>query len=737
MADIPDNVDDIKKAIQSLSGATGELTAAVQGLLDKFPRIAQEAKGAFDLVESGAESAKREFDTLTSTGLKDFEKIKDIALDSKKYIETLFEGIKLKSSLDIDYSALKVGAEKTFGDIAKTAQGSIQTIVDFVDDNKIDLSKMFVAGFAANFAEKIFDKTGITEMESQVTDAAKTMLPSIIEFRGALDGVAGSGENIGSTLGGSLQSIADAAKDTSLPVKELQEAFNELSRAGVTYAELGKGSTLSVSAQNDAGAVSGLAAAMRIAKGTGLELSTVGKVINDNLRGLGRTADDVGNIFAALKLAQEGSKLSMDAVASTVTGEAENLRFYGTSVESLSGNFKGLVKALGEGRQMLAADLFRSTISSIGDMNIGLKAFLGMQSQIGKGRGAIGSALEVEQALADGKQDEIIKAVREQLEHFGGGQILTRKEALDTNQEQQYLMQRQLLGTLMPNIQGAGQQEAFLEALKTGNLEDTSRFMSPERLEKAQADISETGRERTKLEVGVSGGAINQLRAQEEEALGSLVSSYDKSARKLESSTDAIVGAINQYVKSLNLPGINKMQDVGRDEIISRADAGALPGLANRDALTSPAIQAQMGTLGRLDLTQPRIGAELGIDNRNDLNSAQNSANLQIPNRGQIPNLAVPRLNFTPLQYPTDNAIKVLGTPAADSTSPLGNSATATPGTGAQGPVSINKPAKSSEPHVVDAIIKLTLDGSSLKASISKLTGDQIKLSIANAVDYG
>lgn len=212
-----------------------------------------------------------------------------------------------------------------------------------------------------------------------------------------------------------------------------------------------------------------LSAVQRIAAATGLEVSEVGKTMFQSMRTLGVEGEDAIQMFGTLKGALEGTALDFRIGADAIMQGADRLKFFGNNVESAGAIYQNFIRTLGEGREALAAPLFQEVIGGLAQMNEGMRAFIGLTGQTGGfgAGGAIGGMLRVEQALETGNLEGIMGDLQQQIERLSGAPIMTREQAIDRGQEQQFLTQRRIMQQAL-GIGDVGQASRIMEMMAGG-----------------------------------------------------------------------------------------------------------------------------------------------------------------------------------------------------------------------------------------------------------------------------
>lgn len=353
-------------------------------------------------------------------------------------------------ALNFDTEALGADLEGVFGRIGQFASDPA---------NAIDLTAVLGAEVAGHAIQTFLSP--MDRLERRVMGFQSGTVDLFAGFSDSASSAARTVEDMDQRVTTFYTSVTNAGIATRLGADEARSALEALGRAGVDIRQF---LDLRIETGNSVGEVNGLAAAMKLARGAGLDFGEVGGIITQGMRTFGLEGENAIRLFGTLKAAQDGTNLSFRDVASTVMEGASTLRFFGTNVDSVAAVYQSFVRTLGEGREALAGTLFQNVVSGLAQMNTGFRAFLGMTGEVGGGGagGAVGGALRVEQALAEGNIEGIIGDLQHTMERFTGTQLLTREKAIGTGQEQQFFMQREILR----------------QALGIGDLEQATNIMN-------------------------------------------------------------------------------------------------------------------------------------------------------------------------------------------------------------------------------------------------------------------
>jgi len=336
-------------------------------------------------------------------------------------------------------------------------KGDLQTLVDantkFLSEHAIDIGKYIAFDTLPKATyEKLVPKT-LQEAEGHYREWGKSVGGSIAGMSGAFDATENSTVMFGETVASAMRQSAHAINDLGISSEMAKEEMGRLLAAGMRTGEI---PDIEIDTGDAVTNLRGLSASLVLAKATGQDSAAINNIIVKSLRELGREAGDVDDVFAAIKITQQGTNLSYKTVQDTLMQGAESLKFYGTNLESMTGLFKSLTASLGQARAGLAVPMFKNLISGLEGMSDATKGFLALSSGMTGPGGALAGILEMEDALAGGRIDEVIDRIQGTVERMSGGKMLTREQAKATGQEDQFFLQRQLLAQ-MTGVKNAGE----------------------------------------------------------------------------------------------------------------------------------------------------------------------------------------------------------------------------------------------------------------------------------------
>ena len=184
---------------------------------------------------------------------------------------------------------------------------------------------------------------------------------------------------------------------------------------------------------------------------------------------LGASSETAALSMGKIGWAAKDSGLGFETVGDAIMQSADSLKMFGGTVNSVTPLYKSFAASLaGTGKQGLTPELLQSFVGGLRQMSLGARALMGMQMPGMAGKGALGAGLEMEAAMEDktgAGMKKITESITATLKNFGGGKILTREEARQTGQEQQFLQQRGIIQQQL-GISDVGTANKMMEALQ-------------------------------------------------------------------------------------------------------------------------------------------------------------------------------------------------------------------------------------------------------------------------------
>lgn len=347
---------------------------------------------------------------------------------------------KISGSYDLEIGAKIVGIEALEKSVEKITESKPLKIIAQIEAKTMqDVTSTFdnFKGTWLAGADKIKDANGVITTSTMSTAiATETYAKSLNELRQNFGLTRQSSDGLGQSVGA----------------------------AGISIGELDKLAAKTVDTTGKvAGEMKGLSAIYTAAASTGLDTGDAVNYISTMLKELNVSSEDAVQNIEMFSRTASGTKLPIGEVSKAIMEQSSQFSMFGNNINSASGLFRAFTQTLGEGERALAKPLFNTVMNGIKNMDTGLRAFLGLTTSIGTGGGgAIGGALEVEEALSKGTGiEKVMEGITETIERMTGAPVMTRQEAISTGRQQEYFMQRQMV-----------QQQ-----LKVGSPEEADRIM--------------------------------------------------------------------------------------------------------------------------------------------------------------------------------------------------------------------------------------------------------------------
>lgn len=584
----------------------GEITEMAIGMITKkFPSLAKTLGASID---GAVEKSSDFFSELFTTNAEEFGE------ELRRKIEKFggeAAGMLLKVGgavyTGIDEAAAKSDVKGTLSNIQKSA-------TDFITQNPVQLGLFLGEAGISERMESLMDKPIIKSMiamESRIKDISGGFIGSIAGMRGSFSEMTVDANTMSQSIGASINEVGKAMKELGVTQGTSKQAMDAYLKTGLGVGELNK---LEIGTHGTKEALTGLSAALAVAKATGMSVDEVTSSMSKQMKTLGVEGENVAKVFSTIKATQEGTRLSFESTHNSLISGAMSLKYYGTNAESLSGIFKTLNEGLGKGKEALTGELFQSALGGLTGMDFSKKAFISSTTQMGQGRDVVGAGLQYEQNIEEGKIDELMSAFKETLVKYGGsGEVLTRKEALDTGKTTEYLQQRQI-GAQFLGISDPGQWEAFAKSLK-GEGRKAEEFIGAGRRDEGRT-FAEEGRTTFAIEEGVLGSAVNRAKGEAINALGNFTSSFVENSKQI---SDAVGKFQTELVKDFEGGLMRKLVKSGavHEEVTAEtADSGER---VSRKSLEGAASYQDRGILNPAMQETKLAYGQKGMENLGDI----------------------------------------------------------------------------------------------------------------------
>ncbi len=380
-----------------------------------------------------------------------------------------------KTKVEVDSSG--------FAALEKTLSGSSAGLKGFYDQmtgmvgNTDGLSDSFTHLTAQLKSPDFLMAVGIQATANKVLEARKSVLEfaSTVEKplsfdKSALDAFGGFSQEFGQTskvvtqFRTELENAGKMGFSTERSVAELKQLSSATGLSIGAIATLGTSLTRTGDAVPD-GAFTGFAGLERMIAATGIEGAKAMDLMRMQMKAFHTESDQALDVIAELDKIVQGTNVSMDEAATVVSSNAQKFTMLGGNIKGVELVYKQFLNGLDKGQEAIAGVLTDKTLGSLAGLNTEMKAFIGMTSNLGQGGGSLESALRVEEALASGEGlQEVMDGIFAQAEKISGTPLLTRKEALETGQAQQYYTQKATVNQMLGGNYSDVELEKMFEA---------------------------------------------------------------------------------------------------------------------------------------------------------------------------------------------------------------------------------------------------------------------------------
>ena len=442
-------IEDQTNAIERQSGAVGSLNMRIEKWIENMnnlpKEVGREVRDSLQKIQSEYSKTNDAVDKVRDNVGRGFD-VSSIMNLARKGIGPALEDIsKYFSKLTHDMERFRDNADKQFGDVGGAAK-SLASI-----------------GFAKLREEAVgaLDAIHYTDIQKSLYEIRERALQTGIAFGESFVDAEKSAEGFNVSLSKTISST----KATAQEVLETRDAFKNAFSARETFDAI---TSLQTGITGVKSAIDVTNVALTVAKATGTGHTEVAKMMADAHLELGATIEESALAMAHISDAAKDSGLHFKNVGENIVGAAKSLKYYGTSIESVSPLFKSFNQSMkGIGREGLTPELLTKFVNGIKGMTLSTRALLGLSAPGGMARGGIlGGGLKMEEAVAKGDFGAIAKSISETMKRYaGGGEVLTRQEAVEQGRERDYIIQRQILGKLT-GIADPAEANMMMQALK-------------------------------------------------------------------------------------------------------------------------------------------------------------------------------------------------------------------------------------------------------------------------------
>lgn len=439
-ADNPENnipeeipgVPNTEGAAASLANATEEFNRATENLLGSLDGIEQSSGGLDAGIKRSLQSSTQSVNELSATSTRAGKIIRD----------NLFGGFSENSDF---ISNIMSDVGRDISNMAKSSGDSTRELARFFQGGL----GIAVAGFGKKAADSFNQLTsaltggekGLLDIEQELMNTEKASLRAGMAFGRTFDEAEQSTEMYRRTLSDTIKTTRTSADDVATVREALSKAFDT--------SEMTRNLGNLTGALGDVESAANLTnVAILAAEATGMDAAKMAEMLGTAHLELGESVESAGEAMANIADAAADSGLTFADVSSAITEAASALKMWGGTIGSVTPIFKSFVNTLGEGRKGLATDLMKEYVGGLESMGLSMRSLIGTVGGMGGAGGAIGAGLEMEAALEGGEEgmQTVTENLTQALKQFGGGEIITREQAIASPELQQnFILQRQLL----------------------------------------------------------------------------------------------------------------------------------------------------------------------------------------------------------------------------------------------------------------------------------------------------
>lgn len=462
MADEIIDVDNIKEGTEAVNEATAALEVGRQAVVD----YANAAGLSFDsFLKKAAESTGSVSNSFTAMALT---------------IEPAFNILDKKRDV--------------FGGLAKSGQEAATSLSDSFSTISPTFVKLIKSTTkAGSTAQKLALGTlAVAENMAKVADKARMLEAGLLKTAAAT----GRLDEFMGMVGDDFRQVSDATATYTTLLETTGRATNKTATEVAGFADQLKAIPGALGKDVDIGgtAMNMLGASMKLAAGIGMEYKDV-------VSGL-KTAYELFNLEGEKSLsyvnristASNALKIPLDSVAAFTQTAAEKFKFFGDNTEGalkVLGGFNKSMEGTGLGYKTIG-EMATGALEKVKGMNVAQKAFLSQQTG---GPGGLQGAFQVTEQLRSGDTAGVMGRVEEALRKQMGGDLVTGKQAAQSQEASAQMMRQIAFLTQGPTAiaDTDAQAIAIADAMAKGNLTALENVMaSPQ---EKMADSIERGNE--------------------------------------------------------------------------------------------------------------------------------------------------------------------------------------------------------------------------------------------------
>lgn len=270
--------------------------------------------------------------------------------------------------------------------------------------------------------------------------------------------------------------VADVSDDTAHRFKDMNESYTDYVNMSIKAAtETGQTVASMMDLNKALSAIPGSLSsaeetvkASRLAAAAGMQQLDVAKQLADMYTRLGTSEKDAIENMAYMHDKAGDSKLRFESFNQTVLSIAGSFKMLGDNTNATTNFVNAFDKAFADSK--ISPEAMKEVITDIGQgiekMDVAKQAFI---SGASGGPGGLAGAAQIQELMATGHMDEVIKKTMTVMQAQFGGQIVTRKEAAQNPAlAGEWFKQTQYLTQTAGIAKDEKEANRILEAMKTG-----------------------------------------------------------------------------------------------------------------------------------------------------------------------------------------------------------------------------------------------------------------------------
>lgn len=354
-------------------------------------------------------------------------------------------------------------------------------------------------------------------------DNAIRLQQGYLSMMGASGGLGGvfqeSGDhlsNLNGVMAKQMNLINDVAGATGASTKQVTGFYNTLGTA------IPNSVSAQVSATTQAGEkMNQLQAAMSLAAGTGRSVESVISDMGTAWETYGLQGDEALQFTARMSDLSQKFGINLSYTEDLIKGNADSFKILSDNAVNVDKTFNRMFEAFTKTglSAKQSTDIIKGMNASLTNLSLAEKGFLSARTG---GPGGLRGAYQIENLIREGKTDEVMKKLEDNLKRQFGGRIYTQKEAGESDYAaSQFTKQRELIKS--PAFGGLAKDDAtatrILEAMRNGT-------NATKELESGSMVVSNAVSKGTEIQ-GTTNTILNQIlhsleRGREEAGLRSL-----------------------------------------------------------------------------------------------------------------------------------------------------------------------------------------------------------------------